>query len=282
MPPKIHFAVRSLILEVVNPSPHDSEDSNSLGTQNCSSVFCQPRIQLLLIMVSLGTMLCLSMICGCLVSRNHYLFHLKSSSASSASSPNLTVCPPHTNLLAPLRSNDGPKTSVGIQPPRLSPHSGNDEISISAAFLHYEPEQNYIHFYNPPPPPQKHHRSPTSACFHEAYQSLSRQRHFQCSQNVFLSPQVDNQRGLIYANGEVGGGKSTLLVPVSSNSRLHPPHHLHSEREWMWDGPEMATFETQSAAQIATSTFIVDTAASVQQQNNHSAAVEMSTLPRQV
>ncbi|VDK36291.1 unnamed protein product [Taenia asiatica] len=278
MPPKIHFAVRSLILEVVNPSPHDSEDSNSLGTQSCSSVFCQPRIQLLLIMVSLGTMLCLSMICGCLVSRNHYLFRLKSSSASSTSSPNLTACPPHTNLLAPRRPNDGPKNSVGIQPPRLSSHSGNDEISISAAFLHYEPEQNYIQFYNPPPPPQKHHHTPPSACFHEAYQSLSRQRHFQCSQNVFLSPQIDNQRGLIYANGEVGGGKSTLLVPVSSNSRLHPPHHLHSEREWMWDGPEIASFENQSAAQTATSTFIIDTAASVQQQNNHSAAVEMQSV----
>ncbi|KAL5103000.1 hypothetical protein TcWFU_009145 [Taenia crassiceps] len=283
MPPKIHFAVRSQILEVVNPSPHDSEESNSPGTQSCSSVFCQPRIQLLLIMVSLGTMLCLSMICGCLVSRNHYLFHLKSSSASSASSPNLTICPPHTNLLAPRRSNDGPKASVGIQPPRLSSQSGNDELSISAAFLHYEPEQNYIQFYNPPPPPQKHrhHPTPPSACIHEAYQSLSRQRHLQCSQNVFLSPQLDNQRGLIYANGEVGGGKSTLLVPVSSNSRLHPPHHPHSEREWMWDGPEMATFETQSVAQTATSTFFADAAASVQQQNNHSAAVEIPTLQRQ-
>ncbi|CDS41598.1 hypothetical protein EmuJ_000926400 [Echinococcus multilocularis] len=280
MPPKIHFAVRSLILEIINPSPHEFEKSNSLGSQSCSSVFCQPRIQLLLIMVSLGTMLCLSMICGCLVSRNHYLFHLKSSS-SSASSPNLTICHPHTNLLASRRSSDVPKTSAGIHPPRLGSQGGNDEISISTAFLHHEPEQNYIQFCNPPPPPQKHHHHTLpSTCFHEAYQSLSRQGHLQCSQSVFLSPQIDNRRGLIYANGEIGRGKSTLLVPVNSNSHLHSPHYLHSGTEWTWDGPEIGTFETHSAAQAATSTFIVDTAASMQQ-NNHSTAVQISTAPRQ-
>ncbi|EUB58311.1 hypothetical protein EGR_06838 [Echinococcus granulosus] len=212
---------------------------------------------------------------------NHYLFHLKSSS-SSTSSPNLTICHPHTNLLASRRSSDVPKTPVGIQPPCLGSQGGNDETSISTAFLHHEPEQNYIQFCNPPPPPQKHHHHTLpSTCFHEAYQSLSRQGHLQCSQSVFLSPQIDNRRGLIYANGEIGRGKSTLLVPVNSNSHLHSPHYLHSGTEWTWDGPEMGTFETQSAAQAATSTFIVDTAASIQQ-NNHSTAGEISIAPRQV
>ncbi|KAH9278193.1 hypothetical protein ECG_08815 [Echinococcus granulosus] len=193
------------------------------------------------------------MICGCLVSRNHYLFHLKSSS-SSTSSPNLTICHPHTNLLASRRSSDVPKTPVGIQPPRLGSQGGNDETSISTAFLHHEPEQNYIQFCNPPPPPQKHHHHTLpSTCFHEAYQSLSRQGHLQCSQSVFLSPQIDNRRGLIYANVEQSGRGM---------------------------GQKWGLLRLNLAAQAATSTFIVDTAASIQQ-NNHSTAVEISIAPRQ-
>ena len=229
-------------------------------------------------MVALGTMLCLSMICGCLVSRNHYLFRLKSSFSNS--SPNLTSCPSHSNFLAARCSSDTSKPSTGVTPTQLPSPVGN-ELSISAAFLHQEPEQNYIQFYNPPPPSstqQYHHDLPPS-CIHDAYQSLPRHRHVQYSTGALPSPQIDNRRGMVYANGEVGGGKATLLVPVTSNHPIHHPYQLRGGTEWVLDAPELHNLENPTNLPAATSTFIVN-AAPTAEPNNRSAAAEISTLPR--
>ncbi|KAM3178718.1 hypothetical protein ACTXT7_001984 [Hymenolepis weldensis] len=267
MPPKIHFAVRSLILEVLNPSPHHSDESNSLGTQSCTSVFCQPRVQLLLIMVSLGAMLCLSMICGCLVSRNHYLFHLK----SSTSSPNLTICPPNGNFLTLRHSNDGSKPSPTTQPNHLLPQNGVDEISVSAAFLQHEPEQNYMQFYNPPQFQSTHQHFHTlpSTCIHETYQTLPHRRHLQCGQDLFTSPQIDNRRGLVYANGDMSEVQPTLLVPVTANTHINRTQHRKNEPEWILDNHQ----------QSGNSSFVLETSTPVEP-NNHAPGIEISNIPR--
>lgn len=225
-------------------------------------------------MVALGTMLCLSMICGCLVSRNHYLFRFKSTSSSN-SSPNLTICPTHSNFLATRRPSDTLKSSSsGVPPTQLTSPIGNDELSLSAAFLQHGPEQNYIQFYNPPAPPstQQYHHDLLSTCNHEAFQSLPRHRHIRSPTNVLPSPQIDNRRGLIYANGEVASGKATLLVPVTSSYHTRRPQHLHSRTEWVLEAPELRNLETQTSP--------LSTLSATLQPNNCSAAAEISTLPR--
>ena len=209
----------------------------SSGSQSCSSVFCQPRVQLMIIMVSLGTMLCLSMICGCLVSRNHYLFRLKSSN-STDTSPNLTICSPNSNFPSPhsvRRSSDSSQPSNGNQ--QVS--SPLEEMSLSATFLQQEQDHNYIQFYNPPQPTQTP-LQPTQ--IHDTYQSLPRPRHLHY---VLPSPRVANQRGLLYPKPEDNKPAHAVLVPVKSNYHVHHRDRASNgrasggvaETEWIWDSP---------------------------------------------
>ncbi|KAM7534297.1 hypothetical protein Aperf_G00000114347 [Anoplocephala perfoliata] len=274
MPPKILFAVRSLALEILNPSPHNSEESNSLHTQGCTSVFCQPRVQLLLIMVSLGAMLCLSMICGCLVSRNHFLFHLKSS--SSTSSHDLTICPPNANFLALRDSASGIKSSPTSQPNQLIAQNGTDEMSISTAFLQREPEQNYIQFYNPPQfqSTYQHFHTLPSSYLHETYQSLPHHRHIQCEQGLFSSPHIDNRRGLIYANGEIGEVEPTVLVPVTTTHHHVRSQQLKNGTDWIWERQQ------QPITQSRHSTLVLDATATAIEPNNQEAGLDFPNTSR--
>ncbi|VDN98504.1 unnamed protein product [Rodentolepis nana] len=247
MPPKIHFAVRSVTLEVLNPSPLETDESNSLGA-----------------------MLCLSMICGCLVSRNHYLFHLKTST-SSTSTPNLAVCTPNGNFLTLRQPNDGSKPFPSAQSNRLMPQNEVDEVSVSAAFLQHEPEQNYIQFYSPPQFQSSHQHFHTlpSTCIHETYQTLPTRRHLQCGQDLFTSPQIDNRRGVIYANGDMNDVQPTLLVPVTASTHLNRTQLSKNEPEWVLENHH----------QPRNSTFLLETPTPAEP-NNHTAGIEISTIPR--
>ncbi|VDD76793.1 unnamed protein product [Mesocestoides corti] len=269
LPPKVHFAVRSLTLEVANPTPRDLDTLNSHGTQGCSSVFCQPRIQLLLIMASLGAMLCLSMICGCLVSRNHHLFRPKSAT-SSLSLPNLTFCGPHSAFLAARHSVNSSKPSSSGPPQFMTTCS--EDVSISTAFLHHEPEHNYIQFTNPPPLP-----SISAACLHDPHQSLPRTRQLQYHQAVISSAQIDNRSGLMYANGNANDANPTFLIPMSSNH--HRRNHLRGKTEWIWEGGEAVGHTPTSICSTTSPAFAITPTAAVQK-NNHVAPVDSSPKPR--
>nr|CUU99440.1 hypothetical transcript [Hymenolepis microstoma] len=247
MPPKIHFAVRSVTLEVLNPSPHETDESNPLGA-----------------------MLCLSMICGCLVSRNHYLFHLKTST-SSTSTPNLAVCPPNGNFLTLHQPNDGSKPFPSTQPNHLMPQNEVDEMSVSAAFLQHEPEQNYIQFYSPPQfqSPHQHFHTLPSTCIRETYQTLPNRRHLQCGQDLFTSPQIDNRRGLIYANGDMSEVQPTLLVPVTTSTHSNRTQHRKNEPEWILENHH----------QPRNSTFVLETSTPVEP-NYNTPGIEISNISR--
>lgn len=225
-------------------------------------------------MVSLGAMLCLSMICGCLVSRNHFLFHLKSSSTSS---PDLTICPPNANFLALRDPADEIKPSPTSQPNQLIAQNETDEMSISTAFIQREPEQNYIQFYNPPQfqSTHRHFHTLPSSYLHEAYQTLPHHRHIQCEQGLFSSPHFDNRRGLIYANGEIGEVEPTVLVPVTANHHLSRSQQLKNGAEWIWEG------QPQPITQPRHSTLVLDATASVEP-NNQASGLEFSNTSRYV
>lgn len=102
-------------------------------------MLCQPKLHLLIIMIALGALLCLSMLCGCLVSRNQYLFHRKRNRSRRLGEASGCINCLMRNSNKPS-SDSNPTCSSASQSP-----ANNHESSVLNL---RQIEQNYIHFYS--------------------------------------------------------------------------------------------------------------------------------------